>query len=131
MSETERLIHAYFAAFNARDPESLLATLAGDVVHDINEGPTEVGIEAFRRFRAHMDERYLETIEDLFVMTNGDRGAAEFTVSGTYLKTDGPFPEATGQAYTIPAAAFFEVREGKIARVTSYNSLKGWTDAIS
>jgi steroid delta-isomerase-like uncharacterized protein len=128
---TEQLIRAYFDAFNAHDADAMLATLSDDVVHVINEGPTEVGIENFRAFKAHMDDCYREHISDLCVMVNGDRGAAEFVCSGTYLRTDGPLVEARGQEYAIPAAAFFEVAEGKITRVTSYYSLKGWIEAVS
>jgi steroid delta-isomerase-like uncharacterized protein len=128
---TESLIRAYFDAFNRHDAEGMLATLAEDVVHDINEGEREVGKDAFRRFKAHMDECYREQIVDLVVMTNGARGAAEFTVQGEYIKQDGDLPAATGQRYAIPCAAFFEVRDGQIVRVTSYYNLRGWIAAIS
>lgn len=128
---TENLIHAYFAAFNQHDAEALLATLSEDVVHDINEGGQEVGKAAFRTFKGHMDNCYREQITDLVVMANGSRGAAEFTVKGIYLKTDGSLPEATGQTYSIPCAAFFEVGDGKITRVTSYYNLKNWIDTIN
>jgi steroid delta-isomerase-like uncharacterized protein len=131
MNETERLIRDYFDAFNRHDAEALLATLSDDVVHDINEGPSEVGIEAFRAFKAHMDETYREQITELVVMVSGERAAAEFTCSGEYLKTDGPLPEAKGQRYSIPAAAFFTIGEGKIVRVTSYYNLAAWIAAIS
>jgi steroid delta-isomerase-like uncharacterized protein len=131
MSETESLIRAYFDAFNRHDSETLLATLSDDVIHDINEGRTEVGMAAFRAFKGHMDECYREQITELCVMVNGNRGAAEFTCSGEYIKTDGNLPEANGQRYAIPAAAFFETKDGKIARVTSYYSLRGWIEAIS
>lgn len=131
MSETESLIRAYFDAFNRHDAEGLLDTLAEDVIHDINQGEREVGKAAFRTFKAHMDECYREEITELCVMANGDRGAAEFLCSGEYLKTDGGLPEAKGQRYAIPAAAFFETKDGKIARVTSYYSLRGWIEAIS
>ncbi|MBS1703783.1 MAG: nuclear transport factor 2 family protein [Armatimonadetes bacterium] len=131
MPETESLIHAYFDAFNRHDLEGMLATLADDVAHDINEGGREVGIEAFRAFKTHMDECYREQIRDLCVMVNGERGTAEFTVDGSYIRTDGSLPVATGQTYSIPAAAIFEVADGKIARVTSYYNLAGWIKAIS
>jgi steroid delta-isomerase-like uncharacterized protein len=128
---TESLIQAYFDAFNRHDAEGMLATLAEDVAHDINEGGREVGKDAFRRFKAHMDECYREQIRDLVIMTNGNRGAAEFTVEGEYLKKDGDLPDATGQRYAIPCAAFFEVAGEKITRVTSYYNLRAWTAAIS
>lgn len=127
---TYELIEAYFANFNAHDAEGMLSLLSDDVVHDINEGHREVGKDKFRAFKAHMDECYREQISDLVVMTNGDRGAAEFTCSGTYMKTDSGLPEANGQTYAIPAAAFFEVSDGKISRVTSYYSLSGWMSAV-
>lgn len=131
MSETESLIQAYFDAFNRHDAEGLIATLSDDVAHDINEGDREVGKDKFRAFKAHMDECYREQITELCIMVNGNRGAAEFLCSGEYLKTDGNLPEANGQTYAIPAAAFFETKDGKIVRVTSYYSLRGWTEAIS
>ena len=51
MTDTERLIRAYYAAFDAGDREAMLALLAEEVVHDINQGPREVGKPAFRAFR--------------------------------------------------------------------------------
>src|SRR5688500_5973821 len=124
MTETEVLIRAYFDAFNDHDAERLLDTLSEDVVHDINEGERETGKDAFRRFKAGMDESYREQITELCVMANGNRGAAEFICSGEYLKADAGLPEARGQTYSIPAAAFFEVAGGKISRVTSYYNLR-------
>lgn len=131
VTDTERMIRAYFDAFNRHDAEALLATLDDHVVHDINEGGQEVGKDAFRRFKAHMDRCYREEILELCVMVSSDRGAAEFLCAGTYLQTDGSLPEAKGQRYAIPAAAFFEVKDGKITRVTSYYNLQGWLKAIS
>lgn len=131
MSSIESLITAYFDAFNRGDVEGQLATLHPEIEHDINEGSTEVGLEAFRKFKAHMDSCYREQIRDLVVMGNGPRGAAEFIVDGEYIATDARLPEATGQRYSIRAAIFAEEREGKIGRMTSYYNLKGWIAAIS
>ena len=131
MNETEALMRAYFDAFNRHDLEGLLATLADDVVHDINEGGREVGLEAFRAFKTHMDACYREQIRDMVFMTGGRHGTVEFVVDGEYIGTDAGLPEATGQRYSIPAAAIFEVEDGKIKRVTSYYNLQGWIKAIS
>lgn len=127
---TEQAIQSYFDAFNRKDVEALLALLDEHVVHDINEGPTETGRETFRAFKAGMDAAFDETIEELVIMTNGDRGCAEFVVDGTYTQTVEGLPEADHQPYRIPACAIFEVREGLIKRVTSYYNLRAWTDAI-
>ncbi len=131
MSSIESLITAYFDAFNRGDVEGQLATLHPEIEHDINEGSTEVGLEAFRTFKAHMDSCYREQIRDLVVLGNGTRGAAEFIVDGEYIATDAGLPGATGQRYSIRAGIFAEEREGKIGRMTSYYNLKGWIAAIS
>ena len=61
-------------------------------------------------------------IVDLQVMTNqdGSRAAAEFTVLGKYIATDEGLPPARGQRYRLPAGAFFELKDGKIARISNY-----------
>lgn len=125
------LIQSYFDCINRHDAEGMIALLSEEVVHDINEGGREIGKDAFRRFKSHMDECYREQITDLVIMTKDNRGAAEFTCSGINIKTDVPLPAATGQSYSIPAAAFFEVEEGKMTRVTSYYNLKGWLEAVT
>lgn len=131
MNETEALMRDYFDAFNGHDLEAMLAKLSHEVAHDINEGGREVGIEAFRAFKTHMDACYREQIRDMVFMTYGNHGTTEFIVDGEYIGTDDGLPEATGQRYSIPAAAIFEVTSGKISRVTSYYNLRAWLTAIS
>ena len=134
MSDTaRRLIEAYYAAFNAGDREAFLALLTEDVEHVINQGGTEIGKPAFSRFLEHMDDCYREQIKDITVFTEptGTSGAAEFTVYGTYLKTDAGLPPATGQNYVLPAGAFFTLRDGKIARISNHYNLPEWTRQVS
>ncbi|MNP85710.1 hypothetical protein D3C76_1855680 [compost metagenome] len=52
-------------------------------------------------------------------------------VNGAYLRTDEGLPEAKGQTYVLPAGAFFSIRDGKIARVTTYYNLADWTRQVS
>lgn len=122
------LVRAYYAAFNRRDVEIFLSLLTDDVAHDICQGGREIGKDAFRAFLGHMDRCYREEIRDLTVMTDpdGKRAAAEFTVHGAYLTTDGGLPPACGQTYVLPAGAFFEMRDGKIARISNHYNLKDW-----
>jgi len=133
MNPTARLIEQYYAAFNAGDMPAFLGLLTDDVIHDINQGRREVGREAFAAFMERMNARYREQIVDLVVMTNDDgtRAAAEFVVLGNYLATDEGLPPAKGQTYRLPAGAFFEVRDGKIARVTNYYNLQDWIAQVS
>ena len=132
MSATRTLIESYYAAFNAGDADRMLACLSEDVAHDINQGERQSGLEAFRRFLAHMDSHYREQAKSLAVMVNedGSRAAAEFVIHGEYLQKDGDLPEASGQRYELPVGAFFEVRGGEIARVSNYYNLADWIRQI-
>ena len=125
---TRELIERYYAAFNAADMPAFLAMLADDVVHDVNQGGRETGKAAFRSFMERMNRSYRERIVDIAVMTSedGTRAASEFTVLGEYLRTDEGLPPAKGQKYRLPGGAFFEIRGGKIARVTNYYNLQEW-----
>jgi len=127
------LIRAYYDAFNAGDMAAFLDLLDEDVVHDINQGSRRSGKEAFWSFMEHMNRCYRERLTDIVVMSSpdGTRAAAEFIVHGEYLATDEGLPEAAGQTYELPAGAFFEIRNGKIARVTNYYNLKDWIAQVA
>jgi steroid delta-isomerase-like uncharacterized protein len=75
-----------------------------------------------------MDRSYREQVEDLVVFAGPDAGraAAEFYIRGEYLKTDEGLPPATGQTYHLRVGAFFEVKDGKVARVSNYYNLSSW-----
>jgi steroid delta-isomerase-like uncharacterized protein len=128
MAATETLIRSYYEAFNAGDAGAMLALLTEDVVHDINQGARETGRAAFGRFLARMNTHYREQLHDIVVLSDGSggRAAAEFTVHGTYLATEAGLPEARGQSYVLPVGAFFEIRDGRIARVTNHYNLADW-----
>lgn len=80
-----------------------------------------------------MDRCYREQLKDIVVMANGsgDRVAAEYVVHGEYLADDSGLPPAHGQTYVLPGGAFFDVRDGKIARVTNYYNLEDWIAQVS
>jgi steroid delta-isomerase-like uncharacterized protein len=125
---TRQLIESYYAAFNSGDREAFLALLTPDVVHDTNQGGQELGVEAFRTFLQRMDRCYREQVEGLIVMASpyGQRASAEFYIRGEYLATDDGLPPATGQRYHLRVGAFFEVREGRVSRVTNHYNVKDW-----
>lgn len=131
-STAEATIAAYYAAFNAGDIAGMIATLHDDFTHHVNEGSARLGKDAFAQFCAHMSETYAENLRDMVIMANedGSRAAAEFTVHGTYLKTDPGLPEARGQNYVLPAGGFFALKNGKITRVTTYYNLNDWISQV-
>ncbi len=121
-------IRAYYDAFNRQDMDAFLALLTDDVVHDINQGERQVGKDIFAKFMQHMSHCYKENLTDMVIMASedGKRASAEFIVNGEYLKTDEGLPQANGQTYVLPAGAFFELKDGKVARVTNYYNLNDW-----
>lgn len=132
MSATSDLIRSYYAAFNTGQWDSFFAMLSEDVAHDINQGGRETGKAAFRAFIDRMNASYREQIVDIVICVSEDgrRAAAEYVVLGTYLKTDEGLPPAKGQTYRLPGGAFFEIRDGQVARVSNYYNLQDWLHQV-
>ena len=129
----EALIQRYYDAFDRADHDTMLACLADDVVHDVNQGERRVGKERFRAFLARMAHHYRERLDGVTIMVGADgaRAAAEFNVTGAYLVGETGLPDAMGQRYALPAGAFFALRDGSITRVTSYYNLTEWIMQVS
>ncbi len=133
MHNTKAIITSYYGSFNRQDTESFLDLLDEEVIHDINQNGCEVGKKAFADFMQRMNRSYKETVKNLIVMVNEDGtcAAAEFTIEGIYLATDSGLPEATGQRYQLTCGAFFQVKNGKITRVTNYYNLQDWLKQVA
>lgn len=129
----KELIARYFEVFNAGDAAAMLALVDDNIEHDINQGKTQFGKTKFEAFLRHMNVCYKEDIKDLVIMTNenGKNVSAEFMVHGTYLKTDGTLPKANNQKYSIRAGSFFEVKNNKILRISTFYNLPGWIELVT
>lgn len=129
----ELLIEKYYHCFNKGDIEGMMSCLHADFIHDVNEGKRKGGHDTFRNFLNHMNECYKEELKDMYIMVhnNCSRASCEFVVHGEYLKTDGALPPAKHQKYVIPAGTFFEIKDGKILRVTTYYNLNNWIEQVS
>ncbi|MDO8969819.1 MAG: nuclear transport factor 2 family protein [Saprospiraceae bacterium] len=127
------LVQQYYQHFNAQNWAGMCALLSDHIRHEVNQGEPRIGLELYREFLQHMDECYSEQLTDMVFFTEpgGQRVACEFTVNGTYKKTDGDLVPALGQRYVLPAGAFLEVSEGKITRVTTYYNLPLWIKLVS
>ncbi|MCE7063483.1 nuclear transport factor 2 family protein [Dyadobacter sp. CY343] len=126
-------VELYYDRFNNKDWKGMLALLDPEIRHEPNQGEVRIGIEKFTAFLGDMDTAYEETLTEIVFFTekSGTRVAAEFVVNGIYKKGEEGFPEAYGQTYVLPAAAFLEVKAGKISRVTTYYNLPHWIDLVS
>lgn len=133
MKTAQDIVGAYLAAFNRGDWPGMLALLADDVVHDINQGRPEHGKLAFTAFLDRMARCYREELRDIVIIagTDGARAAAEFQVRGEYVAQDVGLPPARGQRYTLPAGAFFALRGRRITRVTMYYNLQEWLRQVA
>ena len=79
-----------------------------------------------------MSRHYREELRDLIVLIGPHgRYAAEFTVHGTYVATDGDLPPAHGQSYVLPAGMFLTAIDGQIGRITTYYNLAEWQRQVS
>jgi steroid delta-isomerase-like uncharacterized protein len=127
------VVAKYYDALNLQDVETCLGLLDDDVVHDVNQGRREIGKTAFGTFMERRNAFYREHIFDIEVMVNhdGTRAAAEYTVLGIYLAGDQEMPAAAGRTYRLLGGAFFEIREGKIARVSTCYNLQDWMEQVA
>ena len=126
------LVKQYYDHFNAKNFEGQLSLLTEDVIHDINQGERQVGRETFKSFLAMMDTNYDEFLDNMVIMasTDGKRASAEFICNGTYKVSADGLPAARGQKYRLPVGAFFDIKDGKIARVTNYYNLEDWINQV-
>jgi steroid delta-isomerase-like uncharacterized protein len=127
------LVLDYYAALNRNDIDGVLALLTEDVVHELNQGPREVGHAAFAAFLQRMEACYHEQLRDLVVMSSpdGQRAAAEYMVHGEYVADDIGMPPARGQKYVMPGAAFFAFHDGRIRRITDCYNVQEWLAQVA
>jgi steroid delta-isomerase-like uncharacterized protein len=130
---TRKLVQRYYDAFNAQDVEGMLDCLGPSFVHDVSQGGRRKGKKKFAEFLAHMNRCYREQLSGIVVMTSPDgaHAAAEFSLKGKYLATDEGLPKARGQTYRLNGGTFFEVKDGRIVRVSTHYNLKDWMRQVA
>ena len=123
----------YYSYFNEKNWQGMLALVDEDIRHEPNQGDIRIGKGLFTEFLKMMDDSYEETLTDMVFLSEpgGTRIAVEFTVNGIYKKGEDDMPQAHGQSYVLPAAAFLEIKGDKISRVTTYYNLPLWLKMVS
>lgn len=122
------MVLGYYNAFNRGDWAGMLALLGEGVVHDLNQGPREVGKPAFAAFLQRAETSYREQLRDIVVMAapDGHRAAAEYVAHGEYIADAAGRAPARGQKYVLAGGAFFAIRDGHIQRISSYCNHQEW-----
>jgi ketosteroid isomerase-like protein len=115
--EAMNMLQTITAAFDAHDLDAILEHFADDAVFEGPRGPDPwgtrfVGKEAIRdafaaRFSGIPDVRYRD--EGHFM--DGDRGASEWTLSGT---------TTSGESIEVRGCDLWTIRDGKIAKKDSF-----------
>lgn len=122
MDRATELVLRYYSAFNRGDRDAMLACLADDVAHDINQGVRETGIGFYRTFVDALQGSHRLQLRELVVMANaqGTRAAAEYVAHGEYVADYPGMPPARGQRYVLPGGSFFGIAGERIVRLTNY-----------
>jgi len=115
--EAQRMIEAIAAAFDRHDLDSIMAHFADDAIFEAPRGPEPwgerfIGRDAVReafagRFAGIPDIRYRD--DRHFV--DGDRGASEWTLSGTTV---------AGDRIEVRGCDLWTFRDGKVVVKDSY-----------
>jgi steroid delta-isomerase-like uncharacterized protein len=126
------IILAFYDAFNCGDWDGMLSLLADNVVHDLNQGPREVGKAAFAAYLQRVGTSYKEQLHDIVVMVapDGHRAAAEYVAHGSYVADDVGMTPARGQRYVLPGGAFFSIRNSRIQRISNYFNEREWISQV-
>jgi steroid delta-isomerase-like uncharacterized protein len=130
---TLEIVQQYYTYFNQKNWDGMLSLVDSDIRHETNQGEVRIGFEKFTAFLQKMDECYDENLTDMvfFTESSQQRIAVEFIVNGIYKKGDEDLPPAHNQVYLLPAAAFLEVKNDKITRITTYYNLPLWIELVS
>jgi steroid delta-isomerase-like uncharacterized protein len=113
--EHESVIRRWAEAWNTRDKDTLLDLYTDDCVYDdvplhlVSRGKD--GLAGFADFTWNTSEGF--TIELKSCVVGGDRGAAEWIMSGT-LRQQMPGPLRVGEPYAVRGASIITFKGGKI-----------------
>ena len=126
--------HAYIAAFNRQDYAVLAGHYAADVELVIGNGTRLAGPQAIVDFYRGVNEATTRRIEIVQAFADGDRLAAELRSEFLALRDAPHFtsgPMARGDRLLINSFAFYDLREGRYARIRAAVFRREWRRAGS
>ncbi|KQY15388.1 ketosteroid isomerase-related protein [Rhizobium sp. Root482] len=133
MTDAQTIASRFMDALNERDFETLAGFLDEDVALDTMTGQRTIGALPLRMaimsYFRHFDEQFSDMVlmHDAF----GQRVAVDLTARGHYRETMEGFPQASGQAYSIPGVFVFEFENGAVTRLSHYRNARVFEQALS
>jgi steroid delta-isomerase-like uncharacterized protein len=116
------LLAEWLAAFNAGDPDRLLALQTDDALWE----EVAIGLSARGpdQIRAHLEALFTAapdlTYEATDAFATDDRAVVEWVVTGTYRHDFPGLPPAAGPPFAFRGASVFALADGKVRRYTEY-----------
>ncbi len=131
------VVRSLFAAFTARDMETVRSLMADGIVWQQSAGMPgggrwvgydQIAANVFGKFRAEWDEWRAVAEEFLESPEAGEGGVGNGTVVvlGRYLGT----PKATGRAVEAAFAHVYRVRDGKIVRFDQHTDTRALAEGL-
>jgi len=131
-TDVEKMMNDYLAAMNAHDVEKFLTFFTDDAVYEctplgkVSRGKKEIKDFISSTFADFPDFK----LEMKSGFNAGDRGAAEWVMSGTFAHSSMPGMPATGKKFSVRGVAITEFKNGKISRNTNYWNLASFLQQV-
>ena len=118
----EVVVADFFKAFARRDVEALMQMVSDDVVENLAGVGVITGIEEERAFLTGLFASFQDMKTEVMRVTAAGRVVAvEWRRRGTFTGSPWQGLPASGNSFDARGAAFFEVDDGYVTRVTVYS----------
>lgn len=124
---------AYYMAYNKADVEGQTKLMTDDMIYHSNSDKIRVGKDAYHKYTVGLFKEIDEKCIDIKYFVDEAQGVvtAQSRVEGKYVTSSEGLPKAKGQKYNIPVVEVFEIKDGKIKKLTTYYNEDLWKTQIS
>jgi steroid delta-isomerase-like uncharacterized protein len=120
-NDARRIATEFFDAFGRRDADALMEMVSPDIVEDLPGVGVISGLEQERAFLTGLFASFPDLATEVTRITIDGRVAAiEWRRTGTFSGAPWQGLPATGRAFESVDAAFVEIDDGRVSKVTVY-----------
>jgi steroid delta-isomerase-like uncharacterized protein len=132
VTDMERIMNDYSAAWNSHDMERILSFFMDDVVYeDVAIGKVNRSKKELKDFISSLFVDFPDfKIEMKSGFNTGDWSAGEWVMSGTFAHSSIPGLPATGKSFSVRGASITEFRKGKISRNSDYWNMTSFLQQV-